>query len=91
MSLPALRFPEFEGEWSTHLVGSILERKCDAVAVDPNESYRQIGVRSHGRGVFGLVITYSLPSSVKMCECDHLLKGPWNCMSLNISPGEFSI
>jgi len=50
--VPKLRFPEFEGEWHLELIGAILERVGDAVQVDPEAIYREIGVRSHGRGVF---------------------------------------
>ncbi|MEP2920936.1 MAG: restriction endonuclease subunit S [Sulfitobacter sp.] len=52
MSVPTLRFAEFKGEWDAQLVGSILERESKPVEVVLNQSYRQIGVRSHGRGLF---------------------------------------
>ncbi|MDE0588582.1 restriction endonuclease subunit S [Halocynthiibacter sp. C4] len=50
--VPALRFPEFEGEWGKYTVDDVLRREGDPVEVNPDELYRQIGVRSHGRGLF---------------------------------------
>lgn len=52
MTVPALRFPEFEGEWSKFVVADVLRREGNAVEVQPDVLYRQIGVRSHGRGLF---------------------------------------
>ncbi len=52
MNVPKIRFPQFVGDWQTHLIDSILERSGDAVKVELDKSYRQIGVRSHGRGLF---------------------------------------
>ena len=49
---PELRFPGFEGVWTKKDVGSLLRRASQPVAVDPVETYQEIGVRSHGRGVF---------------------------------------
>lgn len=49
---PELRFPEFKGVWLTNRVDYYLDRHNDPVNVEVNTLYRQIGVRSHGRGVF---------------------------------------
>lgn len=51
-AVPELRFPGFKGEWQTKSVGRLLKRASDPVRVEPEETYREIGVRSHGRGVF---------------------------------------
>lgn len=50
--VPALRFPEFKGEWDKYTIDDVLRREGDPVEVKPDERYRQIGVRSHGRGLF---------------------------------------
>lgn len=49
---PKVRFPEFEGPWSVKTVEQILAKQSLAVDVQPETQYRQIGVRSHGKGVF---------------------------------------
>ena len=51
-AVPELRFPGFMGEWQIKSVGRLLKRASDPVRVEPEETYREIGVRSHGRGVF---------------------------------------
>jgi type I restriction enzyme S subunit len=49
---PSLRFKEFRGEWSTDRVDNVLERYVNPVKVDTDQEYYQIGIRSHGKGVF---------------------------------------
>ena len=49
---PKLRFPEFREPWKPTSVGTLLEKKSDPVDVDLAQTYRQIGVRSHGKGIF---------------------------------------
>ena len=49
---PELRFPEFESRWKLSPIKSLLTRASEPVEVEPTETYRQIGVRSHGKGVF---------------------------------------
>jgi type I restriction enzyme S subunit len=49
---PKLRFPEFKKPWKPTAVSSLIERKSDSVDVHLTRDYYQIGVRSHGRGVF---------------------------------------
>lgn len=51
-AVPQLRFPGFVREWSPVSMGEALERVSEPVAVDSAETYREIGVRSHGRGLF---------------------------------------
>lgn len=53
-SRPRLRFPEFRdaGEWKTRKIGGILSRKAEAAALKDDEMYREIGIRSHGKGLF---------------------------------------
>ena len=51
---PRLRFPEFRTapEWEPRKVGDLLEKVARPVTIQANETYREIGVRSHGRGLF---------------------------------------
>jgi len=50
--IPALRFPEFEGEWEIKKVEQVLKRVGKPVAVENDQLYQQIGIRSHGKGLF---------------------------------------
>lgn len=50
--IPALRFPEFTEPWKTGSIDSCVKRYNHPVAVEPDCMYRQIGVRSHGKGIF---------------------------------------
>lgn len=52
MSVPTLRFPEFVDQWEVGTIEQFLARVSNAVEVDPAKQYRQIGVRSHGKGLF---------------------------------------
>ena len=49
---PKMRFPEFHEEWKTKKIGSLLSRHLDEVKVRIDEEYTQIGIRSHGKGIF---------------------------------------
>ena len=51
---PRLRFPEFRdaGEWEKRKVSSLLARSVNPVSVESEEMYREIGIRSHGKGIF---------------------------------------
>ncbi|WP_156965491.1 restriction endonuclease subunit S [Paracoccus sphaerophysae] len=49
---PALRFPGFETPWKPTAISALLEKQSVPVDVDIAQSYRQIGVRSHGKGIF---------------------------------------
>jgi type I restriction enzyme, S subunit len=52
--LPRRRFSEFanEGSWHTQKISSLLSKATVPVIVSPEEMYREIGIRSHGKGVF---------------------------------------
>jgi len=49
---PQLRFPEFKAAWDDREIGWFLERTSIAFQPNPDGQYREIGVRSHGRGLF---------------------------------------
>ena len=51
---PCLRFPEFRDapEWNGRRIGDLLEKASFPVEVDAEKRYREIGVRSHGKGIF---------------------------------------
>ncbi len=53
-TLPRLRFPEFRDgpEWETAKIGRILEKSAKPATLDDDAHYREIGVRSHGKGLF---------------------------------------
>ena len=38
--------------WNLTPLGSVLERVSLPVDVDPTKEYREIGIRSHGKGIF---------------------------------------
>lgn len=50
--VPELRFPEFDGNWDTDRIDNFLVRHVDPVDVDLETNYKQIGIRSHGKGIF---------------------------------------
>lgn len=39
-------------EWSVRPLGEVLERRSEVVSVEPGAGYREIGIRSHGKGIF---------------------------------------
>ncbi len=51
-----LRFKQDDGigfpNWEEDRIDSFIQRVSNAVEVDPNTIYREIGIRSHGKGVF---------------------------------------
>lgn len=49
---PVLRFPEFKGKWNMKTFGELTSRISNSVTVDLNGRYQQIGIRSHGKGIF---------------------------------------
>lgn len=51
-AVPTLRFPDFKGDWKPGIVRQYLQKVAEPVDVEPDEEYRQIGVRSHGKGLF---------------------------------------
>lgn len=50
--VPELRFPEFQGDWETGRVDHFLVRYVNLVKVEPETIYKEIGIRSHGKGIF---------------------------------------
>ena len=51
-NIPALRFPDFEDDWQLKKIGTLTERVSNPVDVQDKELYSQIGIRSHGKGIF---------------------------------------
>ena len=51
-NVPQLRFKAFSGEWKSKKVSEILEPVSDKVNVEKDKFYSQIGIRSHGKGIF---------------------------------------
>lgn len=49
---PKLRFPEFSGGWEEKKVSNVFHKVRNSVDVDVNKTYKQIGIRSHGKGIF---------------------------------------
>lgn len=49
---PKLRFPEFQGGWNSHKTNELFDRIKNGVEVRQDEFYQEIGIRSHGKGVF---------------------------------------
>ena len=50
--VPVLRFPGFEKGWEAKPMDKIVNRVSDPVDVKSKELYEQIGIRSHGKGIF---------------------------------------
>ena len=50
--VPKLRFKHFTASLSEQKVGNILERFSAPVSVSESDMYREVGIRSHGRGLF---------------------------------------
>jgi type I restriction enzyme S subunit len=40
------------GRWKNVRLSTVVERVNDPVAVDPRKMYQEIGIRSHGKGIF---------------------------------------
>ena len=51
-TVPALRFPEFSGDWNIDRIENYISRVGVPVSIEPEKLYREIGIRSHGRGLF---------------------------------------
>lgn len=51
---PTFRFPEFKdkGDWVKQKNSDLLQKVSNAVDVDPCGDYREIGIKSHGKGIF---------------------------------------
>lgn len=52
MNIPELRFPEFQKAWERKKIKDILVKVGNAVDVKEGVKYREIGIRSHGKGLF---------------------------------------
>jgi type I restriction enzyme S subunit len=52
MNVPRLRFKEFKSEWKHKKIAEIMQKVSRPVDVELNKMYRQIGIRSHGKGLF---------------------------------------
>ena len=50
--VPELRFSEFHGDWLTDRTDHFLARHANPVDVQLETAYKQIGIRSHGKGIF---------------------------------------
>ncbi|KUY88851.1 hypothetical protein WS48_29325 [Burkholderia sp. RF7-non_BP1] len=53
-AIPRLRFSRFHGagEWKKRKISALLTRSINPVDVDGDAMYQEIGIRSHGKGVF---------------------------------------
>ncbi|CAK8724703.1 hypothetical protein GMJAKD_14630 [Candidatus Electrothrix aarhusensis] len=51
-SVPSLRFNEFSKDWNADRIENYISRVGVPVNVEPEKLYREIGIRSHGRGLF---------------------------------------
>ncbi|MGL5084554.1 MAG: hypothetical protein ACRC68_02345, partial [Clostridium sp.] len=51
-NVPKLRFNGFSDEWEEVIVSDIFEKIKNSVDVEKETKYRQIGIRSHGKGIF---------------------------------------
>lgn len=51
---PRLRFPKFRngGEWQKRKISALLTKSVRPVNVDLDATYREVGIRSHGKGIF---------------------------------------
>ena len=49
---PTLRFKGSESDYEMKKISSLLDRVSNSVDINPIEFYRQIGIRSHGKGIF---------------------------------------
>jgi len=50
--IPELRFPEFGEEFEIRKIKDLFNRAPESVDVKQEELYREIGIRSHGKGIF---------------------------------------
>jgi len=50
--VPKLRFKGYSSVWHTKTIEQVLEKVSKPVAVIDDQKYNQIGIRSHGKGIF---------------------------------------
>ncbi|MCR5235652.1 MAG: restriction endonuclease subunit S [Lachnospiraceae bacterium] len=51
-NIPKIRFPEFTDAWEQRKCEDIFDKVAVPVKVEEEELYREIGIRSHGKGIF---------------------------------------
>lgn len=51
-NVPTLRFPTFKSSWKEKKTAEIFERVVNAVNVEKTKEYQELGIRSHGKGIF---------------------------------------
>lgn len=49
---PTVRFPEFKDSWNNYKIEDMFDRVGTPVDLDDTQIYREIGIRSHGKGIF---------------------------------------
>ena len=52
MTEPKLRFAKYKNTWEKHLVKELFDRVGEPVQLEENVEYQEIGIRSHGKGLF---------------------------------------
>lgn len=52
LKVPRLRFKGFEGGWKIKKLNEVLDKVSEPVKVEIGKTYREIGIRSHGKGLF---------------------------------------
>jgi len=52
MMEPTVRFPEFKDSWNNYKIEDVFDRVGTPVDLDDTQTYREIGIRSHGKGIF---------------------------------------
>lgn len=76
---PVLRFPEFHEEWKLKKMGELSDRISIPVTVNEESYYEQIGIRSHGKGLF-----YKEPVTGKQLGNKRVYWIKENCLVVNI-------
>ena len=76
---PRLRFQEYKEGWKNNKIKDIIERISDPVLVDEDHDYYQIGIRSHGKGIFHKVGVKGIDLGNKRVFWVHE-----NCLIVNI-------
>ncbi|MGN0514701.1 MAG: restriction endonuclease subunit S [Lachnospiraceae bacterium] len=51
-NVPKLRFKQYQEKWKQYKIGEIFERVGKPVDVQDNKKYVEIGIKSHGKGLF---------------------------------------
>lgn len=52
MLTPKLRFPQYIDKWKSYTIKEVFDRVGKPVDVKEGQLYREIGIRSHGKGLF---------------------------------------